>query len=87
MPEIVETSQQQYLHQQGRQQHTMDANSPIWTPTAHYGRQQHNMDSTAQYGRQQLKSFHGNSPKSRLNGEIFVKKDFKKRKNSLFFVR
>jgi hypothetical protein len=39
------------------------------TPTAHYGRQQHNMDAnsslwtpTAQYRRQQLMSFRGNSP-------------------------
>jgi hypothetical protein len=38
----------------------MDANSTIWTPTAQYGRQQHNMDAnstirtpTAQFGRQQ----------------------------------
>jgi hypothetical protein len=27
MPEIVETSQQQYWHQQGCQQHNMDANN------------------------------------------------------------
>jgi hypothetical protein len=27
MPEVVETSQQQYWHQQGRQQHNMDANN------------------------------------------------------------
>jgi hypothetical protein len=25
----------------------MDANSTIWTPTAHYGRQQHNMDANS----------------------------------------
>ncbi len=35
MSEIVETSQQQYLHQQGPQQHSMDANSTVWTPTTH----------------------------------------------------
>jgi hypothetical protein len=27
MPKIEETSQQQYLHQQGHQQHNMDANN------------------------------------------------------------
>jgi hypothetical protein len=35
MPEIVETSQQQYQQQQGRQQHNMAANSTLWTPTTH----------------------------------------------------
>jgi hypothetical protein len=93
MLEIIETSQQQYLHQQGRRQHNIDANSAILTPIARYGRQQRNKDAngtiwtpTAPYGRQQLISFRGNSPKSRQNGEKFVKKDVKKSKNSLFFV-
>jgi hypothetical protein len=44
MVKIAEPSQQQYYHQQGRQQHNMDANSTIWMPTTHYGRQQHNAD-------------------------------------------
>jgi hypothetical protein len=51
----------------------MDANSTIWMPTA-------------QYGRQQLISFRENLPKSRQNGEKFVKKDVKRVKNSSFFV-
>jgi hypothetical protein len=33
---------------------------------------------TAQYGRQQLMSLHGNSLKSRQDSEKFVKKDVKK---------
>ncbi len=33
---------------------------------------------TAPYGRRQLMRFHGNSRKSRQNGEQFVKKDVKK---------
>jgi hypothetical protein len=49
----------------------MDANSTIWTLTAHYGRQQ-------------LISFCGNSPKSRQNGENFVKKDKKRVKIPYF---
>jgi hypothetical protein len=65
----------------------MDANITIWTPTSQYGRQQHNMDAnstiwtpTAQYGLQQLMIFRGNSPKSRQNGEKFVRKDIKRGK-------
>jgi hypothetical protein len=41
MPEI----DRQYKQQQGPQQHIMEANSTIWTPTAHYGRQQHYIDA------------------------------------------
>jgi hypothetical protein len=42
---------------------------------------------TAQYGRQQLMIFHGNSQKNCQNGEKFDKKDVKKiKKNSPFFV-
>jgi hypothetical protein len=65
----------------------MDANITIWTPTAQYGRQHHNMDAnstirtpTAQYGRQQLMIFRGNSLKSPQNGEKFVRKDIKRGK-------
>jgi predicted NodU family carbamoyl transferase len=71
---IAEPSQQQYYHQQGRQQHNMDANNTLWTPTA-------------QCGRQQLMSFRRNSPKSCQSGAKFVKKYAKKSKNSLVFVR
>jgi hypothetical protein len=49
----------------------MDANGTIWMPTA-------------KYGRQQLKSFRGNSPKIHQNDEKFVKEDVKKSKNSPF---
>jgi hypothetical protein len=51
----------------------MDDNSTIWTPTA-------------QYGRQQLLIFCGNSPKSRQNGEKFAKKDVTESINSPFLV-
>jgi hypothetical protein len=60
--------------QYGCQQHNMDANSTLWTPTA-------------QCGRQQLMSFRGNSPKSRQSGAKFVMKYVKKSKNSLVFIQ
>jgi hypothetical protein len=53
----------------------MDANSTLWTPTAHYGRQQHNMDANSTIGTPTTHEF---SPKSRQSGEKFVQKNVKR---------